>query len=187
MTERQLDWQRDKKDKWMDTNMKKRVGINQPFANKVCAPEMPTFSSWNEPGSVWWLWWPGWAGEAVLRCLHNPADKRNECKQSCQCLTAPVRGRNMQQSGEESFGSLGTIRDSWCPGDSASFVPELHTPSPACLQVSTGAKHLCQVLLMCLAGKEELSWGFCHTCCCLAPLSGFHGLPSWVIYDVEKG
>lgn len=88
--------------------------------------------------------------------LHNPADKKNGCKQSCQCLTAPVKGRNTQQSDEESFGSLGMARIAVLVTDSASFVPELHTPSSAYLQVSTPAKHLCQVLLMYLSGKEEL-------------------------------
>lgn len=80
--------------------------------------------------------------------LCNPADKKNECKQSCQCLTAPVKSRSTQQSDGESFGSLGTARFAVLVTDSASFVPELHTPS--------SAKHLCQVLLLCLSGKEEL-------------------------------
>lgn len=88
--------------------------------------------------------------------LHNPADKKNGCKQSCQSLTAPVKGRNTQQSDEESFGSLGMARIAVLVTDSASFVPEPHPPSSACLQVSTPAKHLCQVLLMYLSGKEEL-------------------------------
>lgn len=74
--------------------------------------------------------------------LHNPADKKDACKNSSQCLRAPVKGRKMQKS-EESFGCLGTAGIAVPVTDSGSFVPELHTPSSVCLQVSTPVPNIC--------------------------------------------
>lgn len=142
----------------MDTNTR-RVRINQSFANTVYAPEIPTFSSW-------------WCAMALVTRQWE-RQSWGDYKHTIQ-LTKGMRA-NKAVSALEHHSKVGTCSSlmrshlaPWAhPGLLSwwlSFLCPWAAHTKLCVPAGehTCAKHLCQVLLMCLSGKKELSWGLCH-------------------------
>lgn len=71
---------------------------------------------------------------------------------------------------EESFGWLGTGGIAVLVTDSASFVPELHTPRSVCLQVSTPVPNICARCCWCVCQENKSCHRAFAMCWCLASL-----------------